>query len=334
MISRRRDDAVSDIIAFVLIMFLIVTAVACWMLVVIPGQGSEAENAHDEKVLLEFTDFKKGLDLLWLNNKTGYSNSHLISLSPSERTSLSTLLYLAPTLGTGELIVEKGTEIQLWDTHRYFTETGVEKTPMAVIRGETYKSQSYTDSYSYNDLEYDKDNDDPYSFNLMRITYISDNEYAPDFTVVYEGGAVWFKSENGGSYQLLTPAVDVDEIDKKNYHLIVVTPDTSERPSKILGNMPVALKYTYTGQFFVKENLISLPGKPTLRTYLELYSDSSDSDYTYAVNKNRTADSDIDTITEEYWKNVLGTASSYPSNEKGASISLHYYTVEIQGGSA
>ncbi|HJJ48265.1 MAG TPA: hypothetical protein O0X39_04665 [Methanocorpusculum sp.] len=350
---RQKDGAASDVIAFILIMGLVVIVVAAWMLIIIPDQGYQAESAHDEKVLLEFADLKKGIDLMWLNNLRENTNSYLISLAPSERTSLSTLLYLAPTLGSGRIKIEKGTRIQLLDTYVGMTisKSGVKLLLPPEPRRETQSDELSAPKYA--------------EVNLLRVSYFTDNAYAPNYSIIYEGGVVFYADEAGNTYKLIDPFIDAylrDNTKAKNY--ILIAADKDLKKSVLLGNLPVVINYAFTKSF----NRFTFPDDSTLpmdyrringnvlelkRDYVELYHTSGDGldavkvydavtdDKETELNKN-IADYWRKWVFDEFYRKELNVAydpvtddgKTYNDyfNPNGDIVQVKYYDVSIASG--
>ena len=109
MKKKTADDGVAEVIGFVLIIALVVSVAAVWILFYIPAQGNAVETEHARLVTEEIADIKYGIDLLWMNGKTGMNASRVISPSPVQGTDLSGLLFLSPPLGTGTVTVSNGT---------------------------------------------------------------------------------------------------------------------------------------------------------------------------------------------------------------------------------
>ena len=107
--KKTADDGVAEVIGFVLIIALVVSVAAVWILFYIPAQGQAVETEHARLVTEEIADVKYGIDLLWMNGKTGTNASRVISPSPVQGTDLSGLLFLSPPLGTGTVTVSNGT---------------------------------------------------------------------------------------------------------------------------------------------------------------------------------------------------------------------------------
>lgn len=109
MPAQTADDAVSEVIGFLLIFALVVAALAVFLLVSMPSEGQKTEIQHDNLVMDQFAELKNGVDLLWTTNSTYINNSRLISLAPTQSTDLASRLFLAPTLGSGSLRMGNGT---------------------------------------------------------------------------------------------------------------------------------------------------------------------------------------------------------------------------------
>lgn len=109
MKKKTADDGVAEVIGFVLIIALVVSVAAVWILFYIPAQGQAVETEHARLVTEEIADVKYGIDLLWMNGKTDTNASRVISPSPVQGTDLSGLLFLSPPLGTGTVTVSNGT---------------------------------------------------------------------------------------------------------------------------------------------------------------------------------------------------------------------------------
>lgn len=301
--QQQKDDGASDVIAFIMILFLIVAAAACWMLIIIPSQGYEAESAHNEKVLLEFADMKKGIDQLWLNSLDGYSNTHLVSLAPSERTSLSTLMYLAPTLGSGMIKIENGTSINMTDTYRY---RWIDK------NGHTQWSNTSWNSYNTT---------------LLRISYYSNNQYAPNFVIIFEGGAVFYADASGKPYLMVNPYADIQEARR----FILLAADPSVRETTILGNLPVTVGYQFIKHYLNSASdwrLVSSVLVHENRDYIELYD---------RPEIKPASNTQMDASLANFWEDTFRGAAVYNEtqfllNDAGSEVQIMYYGTTVSGG--
>ena len=120
MKKKTADDGAAEVIGFVLIIALIVAVAAVWILFYIPAQGNAVETEHARLVTEEIADIKYGIDLLWMNGKTGMNASRVISPSPVQGTDLSGLLFLSPPVGTGTISVSPGTNFTVNDGTNHF----------------------------------------------------------------------------------------------------------------------------------------------------------------------------------------------------------------------
>ncbi|HOV67664.1 MAG TPA: hypothetical protein PLI31_04800, partial [Methanoregulaceae archaeon] len=89
--GRGREDALSEIIGFVLILALIVVASTLYLMYVVPAEGREQEIEHMNQVKDRFVSYKTSVDGLWLRSLGD------LSISGTRGVSLSTSF----DLGTG-----------------------------------------------------------------------------------------------------------------------------------------------------------------------------------------------------------------------------------------
>ncbi len=80
MNMKSRDDALSEVIGFILIIAILVVIASLYMTYVVPAQGREAEIEHMNYVEKEFVDFKMAVDSLWINQEIGTQISQSIEL--------------------------------------------------------------------------------------------------------------------------------------------------------------------------------------------------------------------------------------------------------------
>ncbi|MDO9550554.1 MAG: hypothetical protein Q7J03_06220 [Methanoregula sp.] len=71
--SPRKDNelALSEVIGFIMLLGVLVTAMAIWMMYVVPVTGREDEITQMNVVRDRFTDYKISLDSLWINSPSG-----------------------------------------------------------------------------------------------------------------------------------------------------------------------------------------------------------------------------------------------------------------------
>ena len=65
MLLPPRDDALSEVVGFVLILGVIVVALSLYQVYGVPAAGRENEIAHMNQVKDRFVDYKLALDSLW-----------------------------------------------------------------------------------------------------------------------------------------------------------------------------------------------------------------------------------------------------------------------------
>lgn len=67
----RNEDALSEIVGFVLVLALVVVASTLYLMYVVPAEGREDEITHMNQVQDRFISYKETLDALWLRSLTG-----------------------------------------------------------------------------------------------------------------------------------------------------------------------------------------------------------------------------------------------------------------------
>ncbi|WOF16528.1 hypothetical protein F1737_07365 [Methanoplanus sp. FWC-SCC4] len=72
-----REDGLSEVVGFILILGLIVVAMSVYLIYEIPSQGRENEIKHMNDIKNRFVDFKISLDSLWINSVGSYTGSSL-----------------------------------------------------------------------------------------------------------------------------------------------------------------------------------------------------------------------------------------------------------------
>ncbi|MDV2482698.1 hypothetical protein F8E02_11970 [Methanoculleus sp. Wushi-C6] len=81
MPSRARDDGLSEVVGFVLILGVIVVALSLYQLYGVPAAGREDEIAHMNAVKGRFVDYKIALDSLWINSLNTTRSAEGVTLS-------------------------------------------------------------------------------------------------------------------------------------------------------------------------------------------------------------------------------------------------------------
>jgi len=86
MMPRCRDDALSEVVGFVLLLGLIVVLFSMYVTYAVPAEGREIEIQHMKEVNTRFTAYKESMDALWMNapeNPTGTSGTYGVTMSTS-----------------------------------------------------------------------------------------------------------------------------------------------------------------------------------------------------------------------------------------------------------
>ena len=107
MVVFGREDGVSEIIGFILILAIIAVVASLYLTYVVPSQGRDLEIAHMALVQNEFLDYKTSVDALWINEQNVTIISPFI-LGTSPGTSQGTFLNLPlfqPLPSSGSLAV-------------------------------------------------------------------------------------------------------------------------------------------------------------------------------------------------------------------------------------
>jgi len=80
MPSRRREDALSEVIGFILILALIAVLASLYLTYVVPAQGREAEIRHMAGINDQFLGYKTSVDSLWINDQRNVPISRTFTL--------------------------------------------------------------------------------------------------------------------------------------------------------------------------------------------------------------------------------------------------------------
>ena len=177
-----RDDALSEVVGFVLLLALIVVALSLYQVYGVPAAGRENEIAHMNQVKDRFVDYKIALDSLWLNDREGVLLSTAFDLGTGAATTAGSALsfpILSPAGSGGTLVVKSG---------------GANLT----IKG--YNITLGDDITLLQDLP------------LGSLSYTSSNHYWVDQTWTYQMGAV-FLTQEGKTTVRVAPSISVASVD-------------------------------------------------------------------------------------------------------------------------
>ena len=77
---RHREDGLSEVIGFILLLVVIITAFSIYLTYAVPAQGRENEILHMNEIRDQFVTYKIGVDALWTNNQVGTAMSTTLNL--------------------------------------------------------------------------------------------------------------------------------------------------------------------------------------------------------------------------------------------------------------
>ena len=203
MLLPPRDDALSEVVGFVLILGVIVVALSLYQVYGVPAAGRENEIAHMNQVKDRFVDYKISLDSLWVNGRNGV------------------LLSTAFDLGTGA------------------PATGGRAFAFPILTpAGSGGTVSVTEGGA--NLTIEPAGKEPVTIPLGNLTYTSSNHYWVDQTWTYQMGAV-FLSQEGGTTVRVGPSIAVAKTKDDNITL-TVAPISLEGSGMIAGSGPVRVE--------------------------------------------------------------------------------------------
>ena len=202
MPPRPRDDGLSEVVGFVLLLGVIVVALSLYQVYGVPAAGREAEIQHMNAVKDRFVDYKISLDSLWVNNRSGVLLSTAFDLgtgAPATGGRAFALPILTPAGSGGTVSVKSG------------------GAKLKIEAGE--KSATIP---------------------LGSLSYTSSNNYWVDQTWTYQMGAV-FLSQDGGTAVRVGPSIAATKTGNDNIALSVV-PIRLDGSATIAGSGPVRVE--------------------------------------------------------------------------------------------
>ncbi|WP_067072127.1 DUF7289 family protein [Methanoculleus horonobensis] len=203
MPSRARDDGLSEVVGFVLILALIVMALSLYQVYGVPAAGRESEIAHMNQVKDRFIDYKIALDSLWLNERNGVLLSTAFDLgtgSAATGGSAFALPILAPAGSGGTVSVKSGGA----------------------------------------NLTIAPEGGSPMTVPLGSLSYTSSNHYWVDQTWTYQGGAI-FLSQGEAATVRVGPSIAAAKTEDGNITL-TVAPISLEGSAGTAGSGPVRVE--------------------------------------------------------------------------------------------
>jgi hypothetical protein len=202
MLLPPRDDALSEVVGFVLLLAVIVVALSLYQVYGVPAAGRENEIAHMNQVKDRFVDYKISLDSLWVNNRSGVLLSTAFDLGTG-----------APATGGGGFVLP------------ILTPAGSGGTVTAKSGGAN--------------LTIEPAGKPPVTIPLGSLSYQSSNNYWVDQTWTYQGGAV-FLSQEGGTTVRVGPSIAVARAGENT--TLTIAPISLEGSDMIAGSGPVRVE--------------------------------------------------------------------------------------------
>ncbi|HWQ67063.1 MAG TPA: hypothetical protein VN372_09345, partial [Methanospirillum sp.] len=80
MVELKREEALSELIGFILILALLVVLSSLYLTYFVPADGREGEIAHMNYIKGQFLDYKINTDSLWINNVKDVTITQAITL--------------------------------------------------------------------------------------------------------------------------------------------------------------------------------------------------------------------------------------------------------------
>ena len=233
-----RDVALSEVIGFVLLLALVVSALSLYMIYVVPLQGREAEIIQMNRINEQFTDYKFTLD----NIRT----SMLINnLSP---VMTSTSLYL----GTGGGNMEAG---------GFFMYLVKPRSSSATLSVNATGDQFNIDSSSYHGSP---SNAGEFPLNVTALEYSSDNNYWIQQRYSYQLGGVFLYQLDGVTNRV-APLISITNSSNKSV-VVNIAPVNIVGGGQINGNGPARVdtrmrvlpKYNISTDPFIPNTWVNL----------------------------------------------------------------------------
>jgi hypothetical protein len=207
--GRIREDALSEVIGFILLLAIITAAFALWMVYVVPVNGREAEITQMNSVKDQFTNYKISLDSLWINSPYGASwNQNGVTLSTSF------------DLGTG------GGNTQASGLFLPMMNPIASAATLSLVNTSDTLNVTYSGPSGTTTLTYP----------MTILQYQSQNNYWIQQTYYYEDGGVFLTQINGSVCRVAPP---ISFVNANSAYLVEITPITLNGVGSIGGNGPV-----------------------------------------------------------------------------------------------
>jgi hypothetical protein len=151
MISARNEHALSEVIGFILIIVIIITAFSLYLTYAVPAQGRENEIKHMDEIKDELVGYKIGVDSLWTNRQTESLMSTTIKMGTAGATTQGSngfLPIIQPVGSSGTVAINQRTTSPEWlniSSYSYITNQSskTNDTPLRITT--SLQSKTYTD---------------------------------------------------------------------------------------------------------------------------------------------------------------------------------------------
>ena len=177
MTHKNNDLGLSEVIGFILILALVISAISIWMTYVLPAQGRELEISHMDYVGDWFLDYKIAVDSLWMNNQIGVTDSTSLTLGSKGGNTQTSGLFLPMMQPIGS--------------------SGL----LAINNTNTLDTITVTTS-----------NNPPNTINMSSLTYQSNNNYWIQQQYYYQMGGIFLSQDvNGatGATNIVSPLISI-----------------------------------------------------------------------------------------------------------------------------
>jgi hypothetical protein len=114
MTFARNEHALSEVIGFILILVVVITAFSIYLTYAVPAQGREKEILHMNEIRDQFVMYKLGVDALWTNSQVGTAMSTAFNLGTqggATQGSYSFIPIMSPVPSTGTLSLNSRQEV-------------------------------------------------------------------------------------------------------------------------------------------------------------------------------------------------------------------------------
>lgn len=301
--GRDREFALSEVIGFVLLLGVIITAMALWMMYIVPVNGREAEIAQMDTVKDRFTDYKISLDAPWVNSPYG---------SPWSQEGV--LLSTSMNLGTG------GGDTQVSGLFLPMMNPISSSATLTVIdRGDEMTITSFgpgdTSPISKN-------------YTLSVLEYQSQNNYWLQQKYYYQTGGVFLSQLNGSTCRISPPISFVNNSDLTD--TVTIIPITLDGTGSIGGSGPVrvdsrlkTLPPPDTGTKYWVNTSVSVANFTTAQMWLDMFNSTRKAGGIFNPQNYSRGNSSPSTIPGVAYMNITG----YYNDLSHADVNLYVQPV-------